>query len=51
MSDIKRQPTAESVHHVHLHKCPKCGRSYTCNCAKQPEDAELVCIDCERAGA
>ena len=47
MSDINRKPDSQSVHHVHLHNCPNCRRNYSCNCAKQPEDFEVVCIDCE----
>jgi len=48
MADIKRSPNQQSIHHVHLHFCPNCQRNYSCNCAAQPDEAKLVCIDCER---
>lgn len=47
MSDIKRQPDAQSVHHVHTHICDNCQRVYSCNCAAQPDKTHLVCRDCE----
>lgn len=47
MGDIKRQPNPQSVHNVHRHTCPNCHRPYDCNCFSQPEQAQLVCTDCE----
>lgn len=47
MGDIRRDPTANSVHHVHVHNCPNCKRNYSCNCAAQPDKTSLVCRDCE----
>lgn len=47
MSDIKRKPSESSFHNVHMHTCPNCKRGYSCNCAAQPENKLLTCIDCE----
>lgn len=48
MADINRRPTPASVHHVHTHNCPECGRPYSCNCAANSDKDKLVCLDCER---
>lgn len=45
--DVKRAPSATSIHRVHVHTCPECKRPYSCNCSAQPEQEKLICRDCE----
>lgn len=47
MSDVNRKPTRSSVHQVHIHLCPECDRTYTCNCNRQLMKEKLICRDCE----
>lgn len=47
MSTINRKPSETTMHHVHTHVCPNCGRPYSCNCAAQLDTKDVVCIDCE----
>jgi transcription elongation factor Elf1 len=49
MPDIKRERDPNRYTEPHLHTCPNCKRSHMCNCQAQPNQAELVCRDCETA--
>jgi hypothetical protein len=49
VADINRRPSASSLHDLHLHNCPNCGRPYSCNCHANKPGSSMVCTDCEMA--
>lgn len=49
MADVDRSPhNRDAALSVHLHVCPECERTYSCNCSEQDTHEKLVCSDCEK---
>lgn len=49
LGDINRKPkNQDAALYVHMHVCPECERTYSCNCSENDRHDSLVCVDCER---